>query len=132
MVMDDKKKGASDEDDSVWKSLIEEVKEESPRKESIESPPTKQETETQDSIENKTIDNPIEKTIEKPKEEAKSEGEQEEKPEEAEKKPKKPEALKKGGKFTTIMLTRELKEKLEKAKDPHESYGDFIKRLLEK
>jgi hypothetical protein len=115
--------------------LIKEVKEENPKTEPIESPPsppTKQEAESRNSIESKPKEDSIEKSIEKPKEETKPEEKQEEKTKESEKKPSKPETKKKGGKFTTIMLTKELKEKLEKGKDPHESYGDYIKRLLEK
>jgi hypothetical protein len=30
------------------------------------------------------------------------------------------------------MITKELKGLIDGKKDPHESYGDFIKRLLEK
>ena len=104
MVMDDSNSGG---EDSVWKSLINEVKEEKP----IENEPAKQGVENQDSIENK----PIEKTIEKPLEKAIE-------------KPKKEPSK---SKFTTIMITKELKDKIDSEKDPHESYGDFIKRLLE-
>jgi hypothetical protein len=116
MVMEDEKRKASGNGDDVWKSMIEEVKKEAPKQESIdETPAPKQGIETQDSIENKTIEEPIEKPLEK-----------------AEEAPKKEAPAKKAGKFTTIMLTKELKQRLEKAKDPHESYGDCIKRLLDK
>ena len=125
MVMEEEKKSKSENGD-VWKNIIEEVKEESPKAESIEEKPSsKQGVEIQNSIENKTIDKPIEKTIETPKEGTKPEEKQEEKP-----KPKTEKS--KNEKFTTIMLTKELKQKLKEAKDPHESYGDFIKKLLEK
>ena len=121
MVMEDEKKSKSENGD-VWKNIIKEVKEESPKSESIEKKPaTKQEPKTQDSIENKAIEKPIEK----PKEETKPEEKQEEKPEQKATKSK-------NAKFTTIMLTKELKQKLKDAKDPHESYGDYIKKLLEK
>lgn len=125
---DDKKKASGDKED-VWKSLINEVKEEQPKQPIEKAPAPKQGPETQDSIGNKTIDKSIEKPIENAKEEPKAE---EGEPKEAEEKPKEAKPAKKVGKFTTIMLTRELKEKLHSAKDPHESYGDFIARLLEK
>ncbi|MBN2202730.1 MAG: hypothetical protein JW700_00890 [Candidatus Aenigmarchaeota archaeon] len=121
--MDEEKKRSSEDGESVWKNLIEEVKEEAPKPQSIEeSASTKQEAETQDSIEKK----PIENSIEIPKEETQIPSE---KPK-TEDKPK--EDAPKKSKFTTIMLTKELKAKLEKAKDPHESYGDYIQRLIEK
>jgi len=116
MVMEDKKKGVSDSEDSIWKSLIEEVKEESPKVESIERQPAKQEAEIKNSIENKTIEKPIEKPLAKSEEKSVEQSKKE----------------KKVGKFTTIMITRELKGSIDSKKDPHESYGDFIKRLLEK
>lgn len=130
MVMEDEKKKASGNEESVWKSMIEEVKKEKHEEPIEKSPSTKQEADSQNSIESKTIEEPIEKAEEKPKE-SEEKPKEAEKPKQVEKKTSKPKE-KKGGKFTTIMLTRDLKEKMEKAKDPHESYGDFIKRLLEK
>lgn len=120
--MEEAKKKSSGGEDSVWKSLIAEVKEETPRVKSIESPPTKQGAENENSIEKKPIEEPIENPLAKPEEESKTE----EKPAE------RPKKEKKAGKFTTIMITRELKGDIDSKKDPHESYGDFIKRLLEK
>ncbi|MFH0929045.1 MAG: hypothetical protein V1818_01665 [Candidatus Aenigmatarchaeota archaeon] len=127
--MEEEKKKASDSGESIWKSLMKEVKEEAPKEESIdETPAAKQGPVFQNSIEKKPIEDSIEKPLEnteektdKPKEETKAE----------EKSAEKKEAPKKS-KFTTIMLTKELKEKLTKAKDPHESYGDYIQRLLER
>ena len=131
-MTDDERKEKKFEE-SVWKNLIEKVKKENrvAGTKSIEGPLTKQENKTPISIESiekplKT-DLPIEKTIEKPTAEGKLpelEKKTIELPKAARKQSKSP------GKFTTIMVTRELKERLDVKKGPKESYGDVLERLL--
>ena len=53
MVMDEEKKKDSDDEESVWKSMIEEVKKEKYEEPIEKEPPTKQETDSQNSIESK-------------------------------------------------------------------------------
>lgn len=131
--MGDDKKDEKKFEDSVWKNLIEKVKRENrtATAKSIEEPTTKQELNTPKSIE--SIEKPakIELPIEKSAEELVAE----EKTVEPEKKTiELPKAAKKqsksSGKFTTIMITRELKKRLDIKKGPKESYGDVLERLL--
>jgi len=132
MVEDKEKKEEIKDENSIWKSIVEEVKKQGmPIKEkSIENTETelapKYDIKKPESIEKVSIEEsieiPEEKSIEKisKKEEHKkiSSKEQVTKPV--------------GSKFTTIMITKELKERLAKKKEPKESYGDVIQRLLEK
>ena len=119
--------GKSDDkfEEDVWKSLIEKVKKENraANQQPIDKIPPKREKVLEKPIERQTIDNiekiPLEKPIE-----SESIEEEHVKPTV---KPKKPE---KSGKFTTIMITKELKEKLASQKQGKESYGDVLERLL--
>jgi hypothetical protein len=133
-MADDKKKEGKFED-SVWKNLIEKVKKENrvASTKSIEEPLTKQEDTMPKSIE--SIEKPVktELPIEKPVEEPVAEEKTTEPEKKATEPPKKEiKAPKSSNKFTTIMVTRELKERLDVKKGPKESYGDLLERLLKK
>jgi hypothetical protein len=133
--MADEEKKEKKFEDSVWKNLIEKVKKENraSSQESIEEPATKQGNNTSkpiESIEKPAIaDTPIEKSMEEPAIEEKI-PEPEKKTIEPPKKAKKP--AKGSGKFTTIMITRDLKQRLDVKKGSKESYGDLLERLLKK
>ena len=126
--MADEEKKEKKIEESVWKNLIEKVKKENraATTESIEEPTTKQGMVMPKSIE--SIEKPVKTDIpiEKPGEETLTE----EKISEPEKKVRKP--PKSSGKFTTIMITRDLKERLDIKKEAKESYGDLLERLLRK
>jgi hypothetical protein len=133
--MDDDKKKEKKFEDSVWKNLIEKVKKENrtASTESIEEPTTKQEMVMPKSIE--SIEKPVKTDIpiEKPAEELvvkEKIAEPEKKTIEPPKKARKP--SKGSGKFTTIMVTKDLKQRLDSKKEPKESYGDLLERLLRK
>ncbi|MFH1473621.1 MAG: antitoxin VapB family protein [Candidatus Aenigmatarchaeota archaeon] len=118
--MADNKKGEEKSDDSLWKDLIEKVKQENrvATVKSIEEPPTKVGLDIPKPIEKPAIDEiPIEKPLEEPASVEKI------------KLPAK-RAVKKSGKFTTIMITKDLKKRLSEKKEAGESFGDMLERLL--
>lgn len=151
MAEEEEKKKETEDEDSIWKSIVEEVKkqgtpvreksievsEERPKEvRSLSKKPIekvsgelapKYDIKPKESIEKPSIEGPIGTSIEKSIEGVpeKEETKKITPKKEAEKPVKIP------SKFTTIMITRELKEKLAKEKEPKESYGKFIKRLLE-
>ena len=112
-------------EDSFWKSIIEKVKKEGKYKseKSIERPKEitpKEDIQKSESIEKSIdIEKPIGKSIEKIKKEEFKEITPREEP------------IDEPNKFTTIMITKKLKERLAEEKNSKESYGKFIERLLE-
>jgi len=121
MADNDKEEGKSE--DSTWKDLIKKVKQENKTAgiESIEESPTKEILDVPKPIEKPAIDTiPIEKPLEEPSVEEKMPA-----PKKTMRKPRKS-----SGKFTTIMITRDLKQKLASQKQPRESFGDLLERLL--
>jgi hypothetical protein len=108
------------DDEFLWKELIEKVKQENRAvsAKSIEEPATKEKLDVPKPIEKPTID---ESSIEEMPEEPV--------PVEEVKKPAKG-VVKKSGKFTTIMITKDLKKRLTEKKEPRESFGDLLERLL--
>jgi hypothetical protein len=136
MAEDGEKK--SEDEDSIWRSIIEEVKKEGKpvkeksidvtKEEKIKEVIPKQGAKKPESIEKESI----EKSIEIPEESIEKPVEKEEEPVDEAKPEEITKLVEKPSKFTTIMITKELKERLAKEKNPKESYGDLIERLLEK
>jgi len=119
--MADNEKEGEEYDDSLWKDLIEKVKKENraASTKSIEGPAPFKESVIPKSIEKPTIDDvSIENPVTEPA------------PIESVKTPAK-RIAKGSGKFTTIMITKDLKKRLTGKKQPRESYGDLLERLLE-
>ena len=122
------------ESEDVWKSIIEEVKKKGkPVKEASIDVSEKQVIPKQDIKKPEAIEKiSIEKSIEIPKESIEKPLEDELEEEKPKEMVSKQSIAEEPSKFTTIMITKELKERLVKAKNPKESYGKLIERLLEK
>lgn len=125
ILMADNEKKKDKFEDSTWKDLIKKVKQENKTAgiESIEESPTKEILDVPKPIEKPSIDNvPIENPLEEPAVEEKMPA-----PQRTARKPRKS-----SGKFTTIMITKDLKQKLASQKELKESFGDLLERLLKK